>query len=350
MPFNPFKMRQILHCDEESDIPLFGLDFLGIIDRGTNIIELKPLTLCNLKCRYCFVNAGDYKTDFVVEDRYLLQKVKKLIQIKEPHDIEIHLAPYGEIFLYPHLPQLLTALNKLEGVSTISLQSNGLLLTSSTIKMLENAHITRINISLNTFNKEFAEYLTHCKHYQMDTLLQNIDLLLDSDINVLLAPVWFPGENDADIEDIIQYVADMRAQGYSKADIQLGVQKYLIYKTGRTLKKIRPKTWGYFYQQLSDLEKKYDIKLKLGPDDFGIHPRTLYNLDVHEGEIIPVTIVSPGRWDNECIGKINEDFGCKVLLNSPITFTEDMIGKQIDVKILKAKDTENLITTYFPVT
>jgi uncharacterized Fe-S cluster-containing radical SAM superfamily enzyme len=343
-------MSQILYCDEDSDIPLFGLDFLGIIDRGTNIIELKPLTLCNLKCRYCFVSAGDYKTDFVVDDRYLLQKVKKLIQIKDPHDIEIHLAPYGEIFLYPHLSQLLTTISRLEGVTTISLQTNGLLLNQSIIQILEDAHIKRINISLNTFSKEFAEYLTNCKLYQMDALLQNIDLLLDSNINVLLAPVWFPGENDDDIEQIIRYVVDLRNQGYSERDIQLGIQKYLIYKTGRTLKKIRPKTWGYFYQQLSDLEKKYDLKLKLGPDDFGIHSRPLYNLGVNEGEIIPVTIVSPGRWDNECIGKINEDFGCKVLLNSPITFTKDILGKQIDVKILKAKPTENLITGYFPIT
>jgi uncharacterized Fe-S cluster-containing radical SAM superfamily enzyme len=183
----------------------------------------------------------------------------------------------------------------------------------------------------------------------MNSLLENIERLLNSDINVLLAPVWFPGENDEDIEDIIRFVADLRVQGYSKKELQIGIQKYLIYKTGRTLKKIRPKTWGYFYQQLSDLEQKYDLKLKLGPTDFGIHDRPLYKLNVHEGEIIPVTIASPGRWENECIGKVNEEFGCKVLLNSPIKYTDALLGKEIDVKILKAKTTENLITAYFPI-
>lgn len=342
-------MSKIIYCDEDSGIPLFGLDFLGIIDRGTNIIELKPLTLCNLKCRYCFVSSGDYDNDFVVDDRYLLKRVKDLIQIKDAHNIEVHLAPYGEIFLFPRLSQLLMGIEGLEGVETISLQTNGLLLDLSLIQMLEDANITRINISLNTFNKEYAGYLTQCKHYRMDTLLESIERLLNSDINVLLAPVWFPGENDEDIEEIIQFVVDLRAQGYSKKDLQIGIQKYLIYKTGRTLKKIRPKTWGYFYQQLSDLEQEYDLKLKLGPTDFGIHDRPLYKLNVHEGEVIPVTIVSPGRWENECIGKVNEEFGCKVLLNSPIKYTDALLGKEIDVKILKAKTKENLITAYFPI-
>lgn len=342
-------MSGLLYCDEESGIPLYGLDFLGIIDRGTNIIELKPITLCNLKCRYCFVNAGSYETNFIVDNHFLLKKVKKLIKIKGAKDIEVHLAPYGEIFLYPRLPQLLSSINQLEGVKTISLQTNGLLLSPKIIQMLENTNVTRINISLNTFNKSLAEFLTHCKQYQMNTLLHNIDLLLDSNINVLLAPVWFPGENDEDIEEIIQFVINLRQKSYSSKDIQLGIQKYLIYKTGRTLKKIRPKTWGYFYQQLSDLENRYNIKLKLGPNDFGIHERSLYKLNVNEDDTIPVTIVSPGRWENECIGKINEEFGCKILLNSPITFSDALLGKNIDVRILKAKDTENLITAYFPV-
>ncbi|TFF98481.1 MAG: radical SAM protein [Promethearchaeota archaeon] len=341
-------MSKILYSDVDSEIPLYGLDFLGIIDRGTNIIELKPITLCNLKCRYCFVNAGNYENNFIIRKSYLIDYVKHLIEIKGAYDLEIHLAPYGEIFLYPQLRALLEHIKNLEGVNTISLQTNGLLLNPKVIQMLEEVGVTRVNISLNTFNKSLAEYLTQCTNYEIENLLENIQLLLDSKVNVLLAPVWFPGENDEDIEDIIQFVVDLRDQGYSKKDIQLGIQKYLIYKTGRKLKKIRPKTWGYFYQQLSDLEKKYDVKLKLGPDDFGIHPRPLYRLNLHEGDKIPVTVVSKGRWNNECIGKINEKFGCKILLNSPIQFTPNLLGKEIDVRILKAKNTENLITTFFP--
>ncbi len=75
-------MTNITYIDKNSDIPLCGIDFIGVIDRGTNIIELKPLTLCNLKCKYCFVSAGDYETNFMVDYKYLLEKVKDIIVVK----------------------------------------------------------------------------------------------------------------------------------------------------------------------------------------------------------------------------------------------------------------------------
>ena len=93
--------KNIIFIDRNSKIPLFGMDFVGIIDRGTNVIEIKPITICNLQCKYCFVSAGDYETNFIIEINYLIENVKKVIEIKGTYDIEIHLAPYGEILLYP---------------------------------------------------------------------------------------------------------------------------------------------------------------------------------------------------------------------------------------------------------
>jgi hypothetical protein len=341
-------MNEIIYVNKKSKIPLFGLDFLGIIDRGTNIIELKPITICNLKCRYCFVSAGDYDTNFIIDFQYLIEQVQKLADFKGHHDLEIHLAPYGEILLYKYLYNLLDSLWKIKGIKIISMETNGLLLNPTIIKELSKCNLTRINISLNTFDLRLAKYLSGTLNYDMENLLKNIHILLESNINVLIAPVWFPGENREDIEELIQFVTNLRNQGYSNKQIQLGIQKYLVYKTGRKLKKIRPKSWGYFYQQLSELENKYNIKLKLGPKDFGIHSRPPFNLSINKDQIISVEVVSKGRWKNECIGKINDQFCTKILLNYPLEYSKDLLGKNIDVKILKAKNTENLITAYIP--
>jgi len=146
------------YIDKKSGIPLYGVDFIGVIDRGTNVIELKPLTLCNLKCRYCFVSAGDYPNNFIIDPNYLIEKVDELIEIKGRHDIEIHFAPYGEILLYPKLLELIEKLWEIEGIEIISMQSNGLLLNHEIINNLEKVNLTRINISLNSLIEEKAGY------------------------------------------------------------------------------------------------------------------------------------------------------------------------------------------------
>jgi hypothetical protein len=340
--------EKVCYINKKSEIPLFGLDFIGIIDRGTNIVELKPITICNLQCRYCFVKAGDYSTNFIVDNNYLIERVKDLIIFKGQRDIEIHIAPYGEILVYKELYNLIKNLWKIEGVERISMQTNGLLLSKSIIDNLEDLNLTRINISLNTLNQKKAEFLADCAHYDMDSLIENINYLLKSNVDVLLAPVWFPGENDKDIEDIIKFVQNKRERGHSEKELQIGIQKYLIYKTGRKLKKIRPKSWGYFYQQLAELEEKYNIKLKLGPKDFGIKDQPLYALNLEEDQIISAKIVSQGRWNNECIGKLNDEFAAKVLLNAPLEFTSNLIGKEINAKVLKSNRKDNLITAFIP--
>lgn len=344
--------NKIIYVDRNSDIPLFGIDFIGIIDRGTNVIELKLLTLCNLECKYCFVSAGDYDINFIVDSEYIIDKVRETIKIKGSYDIEIHIAPYGESLLYPQLIGLIRKLWNIDGIKIISMQSNGLLLTNEMIKKLASVNLTRINLSLNTLDDELATYLCNCKSYDVNELLDNIGVLLNSGINVLLAPVWFSGENDKDIEDVIKVVCKLRNFGYSEKQIQIGIQKYLTYKTGRKLKKIRPKTWKYFYKQLSQLERKYNIKLKLGPRDFGIHKRKgVDTLNLKKGEIINVKMVSQGRWNKEYIAKINDYLGIKILLNKHLTqstHSEDLIGKEIGVKVIKANYKDNIITAVFP--
>jgi uncharacterized Fe-S cluster-containing radical SAM superfamily enzyme len=342
--------NNIIYVDEKSEIPLYGVDFLGIIDRGTNVIEIKPLTLCNLKCKYCFVSAGDYNTNFVIDPNYLIKKIEEIVNAKGNYKIEIHFAPYGEILLYPNLFKLIKEIWKINGIDTISLQSNGLLLNEDIIKKLEDTKVKRINISLNSLNPEKVNYLCNTANYDLNSLLKNISRLLNSKVNVLLAPVWFPGENDKDIEEIIKYVKGLREEGYSEKNIQIGIQKYLIYKTGRKLKKIRPKTWGYFYKQLAFLENKYNLKLKLGPKDFGIHKRkTVASLNVQKNDLVRLKVISKGRWEREYIGKIDNNFGIKLLLNKSIVPSEKIIGKEIQAKIIKANYKDNILTASFSI-
>ncbi|MEM2002843.1 MAG: hypothetical protein QXT77_09385 [Candidatus Methanomethylicaceae archaeon] len=41
-----------------NDLPLVGTVYFGIIDRGTNVLQIRPTTYCPLSCIFCSTDAG----------------------------------------------------------------------------------------------------------------------------------------------------------------------------------------------------------------------------------------------------------------------------------------------------
>ena len=71
--------------------------------------------------------------------------------------------------------------------------------------------------------------------------------------------------------------------------------------------------------------------------------------NLKKNDFIPLKIVSKGRWTNECIGQINENHGIKVILRKPIKYSDDLIGKEIIAKVIKANYRDNIFTAIFPI-
>jgi uncharacterized protein len=332
--------EKLINVDEDSEIPLFGLDFLGILDRGTNVLEVKPITICNLRCKYCFVSAGDYKINFIAEKTYLINKLKEIIQFKQDDNIEIHFAPYGEIMLYPDLFNLIAEIKAIPEVKTISIQTNGLLLTAEKILKLEEAGVNRLNISLNSLDSEQCAKFCGVKSYDLELLLKMFEIVIKSSMELLIAPVWFMGKNDQGIFDIINYVKIKETDhNISWPKLRLGIQNYLSYKTGRKLKKVHSREFKHFYKRLTAMEKESGLKLKLGPNDFNIHRAILMSPPVNKGHVAEVEVVMKGRWKNEYICSLNSEWGVKLLCRNQFSPKDKVI-----VKFVKSTLSGNLLT------
>ena len=52
-------------------------------------------------------------------------------------------------------------------------------------------------------------------------------------------------------------------------------------------------------------------------------------LNIKKNDILDLIVISRGRWERECIGRIEENTAIKVLLKRPFTFSENLIGKKI---------------------
>jgi len=64
------------------EIPLIGLNYFGIVDRNTSLIEVKPSTICNFNCIYCSIDAGlssKKPVEFVIEKDFLIEELEKLV-------------------------------------------------------------------------------------------------------------------------------------------------------------------------------------------------------------------------------------------------------------------------------
>lgn len=336
---NPNSNSNLIIIDRKSEVPLFGLDYLGVLDRATNVLEVKPITICNLHCKYCFVSAGDYDRNFSIDRDYLVEWIKKAIEMKNCDDIEIHLAAYGEVLLYKEINELISDLRNIPEIKTISMQSNGLLLNKKKIDELEQAGLDRLNISLNSLDEiECADFCGVIK-YNLEHLLQVFDLILQSKIDLLIAPVWFKGINDKGILDIVQYVKNQEKNGYFWPKLRLGIQNYLTYRTGRKIKKAKMRDFGYFYKLLKNMENEYKIKLKLGPSDFGIRKTEAIYPSVRMDDKRNVEIIMKGRWKNEYIAIFEDNWAVKVLSKEKIP-----LKKQIKVKFIKSSLKGNLLT------
>ena len=70
--------NKTIYVHRDSGIPLIGSRIFGIVDRGSNMLEVKPMTSCNINCIFCSVDEGISSkkvVDFVVEKDYLVSEI-----------------------------------------------------------------------------------------------------------------------------------------------------------------------------------------------------------------------------------------------------------------------------------
>jgi uncharacterized Fe-S cluster-containing radical SAM superfamily enzyme len=334
----------LITVSREARIPLFGLDFIGIIDRGTNLVEVRQTTLCNLRCAYCYANASNQENEFVVDVPYLLEAFERVARFKGTGDIEAHIDPYGEGLLYKDLPGLVKGLKAVPGVRRASMQSNGTLVTGDSIDQLKAAGLDQLNITLNTMDPNQARKISCREEYDLDAVLATIRLVPERGMDLVITPVWFFGVNDDEIEKIISFYKELKGVHPGQTAVRIGIQNYLVYRTGRKLGKVKEREFGYFYKQLRALEKKHGTKLVLSARDFGIHPAPTYPSDliaaIHQAggkrRAVEVEVVAPGRNEKEFIGTAY-GWGVKVLnfSGAPIDPTKrprrEILAEQFDI-------------------
>ena len=237
----------VLYIHKNSNIPLIGNLSFGIVDKGTDMLELKPLTSCNIDCIFCSVDEGTKtkkKLDIVIEKDYLVEETKKLMEYKK-QPVHIYINPQGEPLLYADIIGLVKDLSNLEYVKAISIITNATLLTENMANQLIDAGLTELNISLNALNPDKAKQIANNSSYNIDKIKQVLTKIKGK-IKIIIAPVLMNNINNEDIKGLAKYCKEN--------DFELLVQNFLLNKRGRKPTKEIP--FNKFYDFLKGLEKK----------------------------------------------------------------------------------------------
>lgn len=313
--------KPVLYIHKNSGIPLIGHGVFGIVDRNTSLIEIKPITGCNLNCIFCSVDEGkDSKkvADFVIEKDYLVSELKKLIQFKECDSIEINIGTHGEPLLYADIVPLIKDLHSIDVIKVISINTNGTLLTESFIDDLADAGLTRINLSLNALDSKLATKLAGT-NYNLDHILKMAKYGI-SKLQLAIAPVWVPGYNDDEIIKIIEFAQKINAT-------YVGIQNFLNYKNGRNIVKQKP--WDKFFEELKVFEQKTGMKLIFDESDFNIKKTKKLPNPFKRNEILKLKLLYLGKNKNEKLA-IAKDRIISVITNKDIS-------QIVKVKVLRVK-------------
>ncbi len=317
--------RELVFVTKESGIPLLGHSAFGIIDRGTNLLQVRCITGCNLSCAFCSVDEGrrskTRKTDYIVDPDYMLEVLRDIAEFKG-QGVEVHLDGQGEPLLYPYMEYFLEGVARIPEVEVVSIQSNGLLLDDERIGALER-HVDRINLSISAICEETAKRLYG--NYPLKRALQVAEMVANSRMDLLIAPVWVPGYNDKDIPKLIEFALEI---GAGKRWPPLGIQKYIPYRYGRKIGKSI--SFSQFYSKLAELEREYGVKLILKPEDFGMGRRRRIPNPFRKGEVVRGKVVAEGRLYGEKL--------CVAKGRSVAVITDKRVGEVVEFEVVRTKD------------
>ncbi len=316
-------------------VPLVGCIAFGVIDRGTNLIQVRPISTCPLSCKFCSTNAGPKskirQTEYTVSIDHLVTEFEQIVEFKGRKHIEAHVDTVGDPVTYPKIVELVSCLSEVEGVETVSMQTHGSTLTERLIDRLSDAGLRRINLSMDALEPHLARDLAATEWYDVEKvaeLAKHIRSATKTDL--LLAPVWVHGINDAEMPKLIGFAKDA---GAGKAYPPLGIQKCERHKRGRRLKKAKWLSWQGFYDQLRAWEKEFNVKLVLNAEDFGIHHRAMLPVPYRVFEKVKVEVVGPGWLKGEKLAVTPTRDRCLTLINA----RDIPLGARVRVRIVANK-------------
>jgi cyclic pyranopterin phosphate synthase len=188
--------NQLGHHEERSILT----DSYGRIARK---LRISLTDRCNMRCMYCMPK-GKVQW-FNEEDILNYDEITRLVSILVDLGIERIRLTGGEPLLRPKLEDLICSLSKINSIKSVSMTTNGLLLGYK-IKLLRDAGLESVNISLDTFKQDRFKAITGTDGF--GKVINAIEAAEHVGFKIKINMVVVRGWNDDEIVDFANFARD----------------------------------------------------------------------------------------------------------------------------------------------
>lgn len=173
--------------------------------RTIDYLRVSLTDRCNLRCIYCMPEEGIVKKAH--NDIIRFEDLEKVISSFATLGIKKVRFTGGEPLILKGIEKLIKYTSSLPLIEDVSLTTNGILLADMA-EELKKAGLNRVNISLDTLNKEKFKEIT--RGGDLNKVLTAIEKCIDIDLKpVKINTVLMKGINDDEIEDFVLLTKDM---------------------------------------------------------------------------------------------------------------------------------------------
>ncbi|MEB3774266.1 MAG: radical SAM protein [Desulfurococcales archaeon] len=322
----------------EKPVPLMGHIAFGVIDRGSNIVQVRPYTWCPHSCIFCSVDAGPASTtrqaEYMVDPEWLVEWVGRVAEYKGG-GVEALIDGVGEPLSHPGIPDIVRMLKDAPGIDRVAIETHGGFLSKKLAESLDKAGLDRINLSIDSVDGRKARKLAGVDWYDPARILGIAEWIIDNTgIDVVLTPVVLPGVNEDDMLKLIEWAKSVGAGVKAGWPTGVLIQNFQIHKWGRKPQGVKPWSWHRFYKWLRRLEERTRYRLLVEPWELGFKkaPKTpeIYRV----GDRVKARIIGPGWHRGEQLA-----VDARMQRVIAVVGREPMNpGKHVTLRIIRSKD------------
>lgn len=241
--------------------------------RFHNYLRISITEHCNLRCTYCMPEEG-----IALTPKARLMTAAEILTIAR-HFVDCGVTKIrvtgGEPLVRKDAREILLGLGEL-GVQ-LTLTTNGILVPDY-LETFRRARIKGLNISIDSLNREKFNRITRRSYFE--TVLDNIELLLNEGFQVKLNVVLIKGFNDNEITDFVALTKDKK--------VQVRFIEFMPF-LGNQWDRSKLVTYAELMETVRNSYRNHEIeRLTDDPNDTAKH----YRIKSHQGEFAIISSVS----------------------------------------------------------